>query len=473
MSEAGTAVAPRGGRPTAAVSQQGRCSMAACTLRASVLVAMVLVSLATAGIHPARAADPAPVDQEARVVAVGIPGATAVRAIGAFHPGGPIHDKPAFKAVTKPGAVLDAERIFVSSTSNFGAPLARADFPAGAILSIDPRGATLVVSPGFAAAGDQASASDGRVILYTAQSPAFLNRVYNPGAATADLPSVSHPTGISINNAFGRPWFTNLPTGMKGEGTQSVIDPDGRPLEGAPSKVAGGIFVGTVTNRPAQLVPGAMTTGALATVLLGKSPDGSGRAVFAGLHADGSLVQVHVEKGVDGIAPAGSVFAPLDGSRVTRAGMAFNWVPNRILYASDPVGNSIAAVTLIADGPIFRMESLRRLTPSVLDEPVDIAPAVSEVANPAFSSNTTLAGDADLYVANRGNGTVARIKQNGTVVAVRRVTLPGGGALGAGRLNGIAVSPDASRIWLTVSGSLPGQPEGAVIELPAFGAAGG
>jgi hypothetical protein len=439
------------------------------------VVTTVLMSLGLlALIHAAGAADRVTPELSGRLVAVGIPGAAAVSAIGTFHPGSPIHDKPAFRAFTRPGAVLDSERIFVSSTSNFGAPLARREHPPGAILSLDPRGgAPLVVPRSFAAGDGQASALDGRVVLYTAQSPHFLNRVYNPGAVTADVSAVPNPTAISINNAFGRPWFTSMPAGPGGAGMQSVIDPDGRPLEGAPSTVAGGVFMGALTNRAPQFIHGSMTTGALATALLGKSPDGSGRAVFAGLHADGSVVQVHVEKGVDGLAPAGTVFAPADGARVTRVGMVFNWVPNRILYVADPAGNSIAVLTLVADGPIFRVEALGRLKAAALDLPVDIAPAVAEVANPAFASNTTLAGEADLYVANRGNGTVVRLKQDGTVVAIRRVALPNAGAIGSDRLSGIAVSPDASRIWVTVSGSLLGHPEGAVIELPAFGAPGG
>jgi hypothetical protein len=436
------------------------------------LGAAVLVWLAADVASPARAADPPP-ELEGRVVAVGIPGAGAVRAIGAFHPGGPIYDKPAFRATTQAGAVLDPDRIFVASTSNFGAPVARADYPEGAILSIDPRGdSTLVVPPGFAAAGGQASAIEGRVFIYTAQSQAFINRAYNPGAVTADWPAVSNPTGISINNAFGRPWFTSLPLGPKGAGTQSVIDPDGRPLDGAPSKVAGGIFAGDLTNRAPQLTPGAMTSGALATALLGKSPDGGGRAVFAGLHNDGSVIQIHVEKGVDGLAPAGTITPFEPGPHLTRSGMAFNWVPNAILYVADPGANAIVAITLVTENGIFRVDTTRRMSAPDLDAPIDLAPAVAEIANPAFSSNTTLAGDADLYVVNRGNGTIARVKQDGTVLAVRRVTVPGVGALGADRLNGIAVSNNASRIWVTVSGSLPGQPEGAVIELPAFGAPG-
>jgi hypothetical protein len=60
--------------------------------------------------------------------------------------------------------------------------------------------------------------------------------------------------------------------------------------------------------------------------------------------------------------------------------------------------------------------------------------------------------------------------QEGTVVAVRRVRLANGQALGNGRLNGIAVSPDGSTIWVTVLGQLAGQGnlEGAVLALPAF-----
>jgi hypothetical protein len=441
-------------------------------VRHAALAVGILGWLATDVAPPARAADPPP-ELAGRVIAVGVPGVSAVRTVGGFHPGGPIYDKPNFRATTQAGAVLDPDRIFVASTSNFGAPLARADYPQGAILSIDPRSdQTLVVPPGFAAAGDQAKALDGRVVLFTAQSPAFVNRVYNPGATTADWPPVSNPTGISINNAFGRPWFTSVPLGSRGAGTQSVIDPDGRPLDGAPNKVAGGIFAGDLTNRAPQMTPGTMSTGALATALLGKSPDGSGRAVFAGLHTDGSVVQVHVEKGVDGLAPAGTITPFEVGPRLTRSGMTFNWVPNAILYVSDPAGNAIVALTLVTDSGLFRVDSTRRLRLVELDAPIDLAPAVAEIANPAFSSNTTLAGDADLYVINRGNGTIVRVKQDGTVRAVRRVMVPGAGVLGPDRLNGIAVSNDASRIWVTVSGSLPGQPEGAVLELPAFGALG-
>jgi hypothetical protein len=77
---------------------------------------------------------------------------------------------------------------------------------------------------------------------------------------------------------------------------------------------------------------------------------------------------------------------------------------------------------------------------------------------------------SDFYVANRGNNTIVRMRQDGTVVAVREVRLAGGRSLGNGRLNGIAGSPDGTKIWVTVTGHLPGERRlsGAVLELPAF-----
>src|SRR5215470_11128332 len=48
-----------------------------------------------------------------RIVAIGIPGASAVSAVGTFLPGGPIHDNPAFAAFTMHGRVLDSARILV------------------------------------------------------------------------------------------------------------------------------------------------------------------------------------------------------------------------------------------------------------------------------------------------------------------------------------------------------------------------
>lgn len=181
--------------------------------------------------------------------------------------------------------------------------------------------------------------------------------------------------------------------------------------------------------------------------------------------ADGSVAQVHSAQGVDGLAPAGTI-KPVG----TRTGVASNWTPDRILYIADPGSNALVALNLTDDGAVFRTDSTKRLEAPELAMPIDVAAAVPELANPDFSSNTTLAGGSDLYVANRANGTIVRMSQDGRVVGVRTVQVPGLGDLGADKLNGIAVSPDASRIWLTISSGLPGYADvvGAVFEVAAF-----
>jgi hypothetical protein len=256
---------------------------------------------------------------------------------------------------------------------------------------------------------------------------------------------------------------------MAGVGTETIIDPDGRPLADAPSDKAGGVFAGSMTNRDEQRLPGALTSGGVGNALLGRSPDGSTKAVFAVVTADGAVVQVHSQKGLDGLAPAGTIHAVS-----SRAGMVFNWTPDRTLFITDPTANSVVALNITDDGAVFRGEGVRRIEAPELMMPVDVAAAIPEGANPDFSSNTTLAGGSDMYVANRANGTVVRMRQDGKVVAVRTIQVPGLGDLGADRLNGIAVAPDASRLWLTVSTGLPGYTDmvGAVLEVPAFNGAG-
>src|SRR5215470_14975997 len=415
----------------------------------------------------------------ARVVAVGIAGAGAVAPVGTFHPGGPIRDKPEFFAFTQPGRILDGKRVLVASSSNFGAPRAHQDEAEGSILSIDPDGATIVIPSRFGSAGGQASALNGRVQLFTAQSAPFLNSVTSPNAVSASQPAVSNPLSISINNAFGRLWFTSAPNGAQGIGLESIIDPGGMPLAGAPSKLAGGVFAGDMTNRPQQIVPGGLRAPAIANTFIGMSPDGSKRAVFIVLTADGALVQAHAEFNVDGLAPANTV-APItlpavsdaDRARITRTGMIFNWVPDRVLFVTEPGRNAVTALTLGNDEQVFRIANKRTFTAPELNVPIDLTPAVPEVANPGFAGNTTLAGNADFYVANRGNGTIVRMRQDGTVVAVRRIKLPTRQPLGPGRINGIAISPDAQKIWVTVSGAILSHPNapGVLLEVPAFGA---
>jgi hypothetical protein len=429
---------------------------------------------------------PAPLT--ATVVAMGIPGAGAIAQAGTFHKGGPFAPGGALAAASHP--VLDRTRLLVASTSNFGAPLARPLEAPGSILSLDLSGGPVNVPSDFARpdlspptiATGQPYTLGGAVILYTAQSRAFLNGNNNAGAVTADRPSVSLPLGISLNNGFGRPWFANAPNGANGEGTLSVTDPSGIPLAGAPDPIAGGVFAGSITNR--QLNPPdpteGLTTAVVATALATKSPDLAipQRAVFFAALADGSIAQVHVQKGVDPLVPAGS-FTPIpvittwaaestNPNTVTRVGMLFNWAPTRILYVSDPLANRILALDISDEGvspqTLFAATNPRYIRSPLFDLPIDIAPAVPEVAARNFASNTTLGAGSDIYVLNRGNNSIVRMTQAGKVIAVRQIDAP---AVPGFRVNGLAVSEDARSIWVTAT--TPGH-NGVVLQVSTFGA---
>lgn len=423
---------------------------------------------------------------DARVVASGISGASAISPIGTFLPGSPINSNPDLRALTAPGRVLDPTRIVVGSRSNFGAPKAHADQFEGSFLSIDPQGSRLAVPAGFAGSGDQASALSGAVQMYSAQSPNWLNGIYNQAAVTADQPGVANPLGMSINNAFGRLWPANAPYGLEGLGSSSITDPDGRPLKGAPNPRTGGVYFGDLTGRqPAQVIPGSLSKAAVGTALLGRSPDGTGRAVFAVVVADGSIVQEHTEKALDGIAPPGTA-QPLatrswpdddpghpERRVLPRLGAIVSYAPTFELYVSQPFDNSIKAIELTTGGPsgneVFMPVGARVVRSPALDEPLDLAPVRIEVAHPDHASNTTMQPNTDFYVCNRGNSTIVRMRQDGSVVAARRVRV-GDVSLGQARLNGIATSSDGSRIWVTYVGKLPGSSDrrGGVLELRAF-----
>ncbi len=454
-----------------------------------VLLLAACVGLATLGAvnDQVSSAGGAPdaIQVTADVVATGIPGAGAITQIGTFHTGGPLHDNAVLIAgSTDPGHVLDRTRLFVASTSNFGATRAIAEEPEGSILSIDASGSRVDVPPAFACAlcvgQPQPSAAGGAVILYTAQSPAFINSANgNTAAVTSTLPAVSLPLGISLNSGFGRPWFANVPSGSAGAGTITVIDPNGAPLRGAPSTVAGGVFAGNLTNRTPATLHG-LSAGALATALLTKSPDPAtnGRAVFLAALADGSVAQVHVQLGVDDLLPPGSFSALPDISTeraesdsaaiATRVGMLFNWVPTRTVFISDPLADRILAFDLVDDGHVFKPANVRSLNSPALNRPVDLAPAAREVSARNFASNTTLGGGSDFYVLNRGNNTVVRMTQAGDVVAVRGVVAAAQSDRDVSgiRLNGIAVSEDGKTIWMTATA--PGR-QGFVLQMAAFG----
>src|SRR5262249_61216962 len=143
------------------------------------------------------------------------------------------------------------------------------------------------------------------------------------------------------------------------------LDPTGIPLAHAPNPQTGGVYAGSLTPRqPAQIISGALERGAVGTAFLGHSPDGSGRAVFSVVVADGSIVQEHTAKALDGLAPADTI-SPLlarhseedeDDDRpdaLPRIGIILNYSPTRILYVSEPFQDSIVAIDLIDDGVLF------------------------------------------------------------------------------------------------------------------------
>jgi hypothetical protein len=408
----------------------------------------------------------------ARVIATGIPGAGAVSEVGDFLTGSPFHDKPALAAFTLPGQVLDPKRVLVASTSNFGAALARSSDPEGSILSIDTSGKPFNVPASFASAGGQASALNGTVQIYASQNASFLNSITEPQAVTAAFPAASLPLGISINNGNGRPWIANAPYGAAGEGTITVLDPQGFPLAGAPDPIAGGVFAGNLTNRNAASTHG-LTSAALGTAIITKSPELTGRAVFATVEADGSIVQVNVQRGVDGLAPPRTItpLTRIDRSTaesaranvLSRVGLAFNWVPKMSLFVADPQADRLVVLDLTDNGTLFT-GTRREIRRHEFDEPIDIAPTTREVSAGSFASNTTLAGGSDMYVLNRGNNTVLRIGIDGTVLGARRIEADD---VRDFRVNGLAVSSDGQTVYVTATTPNGG---GVLMTIPAFGA---
>ena len=243
---------------------------------------------------------------------------------------------------------------------------------------------------------------------------------------------MSNPLGLSNNNAFGRLWPANAPFGDTGIGSSSILDPDGRPLKGAPSSVIGGVYVGDLTNRDKvqvpqhpQVIAGSLSKGAVGTAFLGPSPDGTCRAVFAVVTADGAIVQEHTQKGLDGIAPKGTV-KPLLGrswdppnQRVEpRLGVLMNpYTATQFaawqLFVTEPFNNTIAVINLVVFGTapdqVFGLRpptssSVSRISSPSLKLPVDLAPVKRDADSITWASNTTLDEDSDFFVANRAPG---------------------------------------------------------------------
>jgi hypothetical protein len=94
-----------------------------------------------------------------------------------------------------------------------------------------------------------------------------------------------------------------------------------------------------------------------------------------------------------------------------------------------------------------------------------LTPVVRDADSPDWASNTSLDDGSDFYVVNQGDGTILRMRQDGTVVAVRQVTIDGH-PMGEVILNGITTSVDASTIFATFV--VPSSSQGGVLEMPAF-----
>src|SRR5271169_4525177 len=410
---------------------------------------------------------------DARLVAINIPGASAISQVGTFLNssegacgGSPIPTH--FPSYITAGAVLDPSRILVGSQSNFGAPLVTGVGQEGSILSIDPNSSAVLSVPAtFASSGGQASTLNGAVQMFAANSADWLNGINNPGANTAQYSGVSNPLGLSNNYAFGRFWPANAPYGDSGIGSSSILDPTGLPLAGppltAPNKLIGGVYVGKLTDRdvvamPAQpqVITGSLSTGAVGTALLGPSPDGTCKAVFAVVTADGAIAQEHTLKGLDGLAPAGTVkplqghsWDPPDRNVEPRVGVLMNpYIPSGAptgtmlqLFVSEPFNNTIAVVNLTifgtAPNQVFGLGSVSRISSLALKLPVDLTPVVIDKDDPMWASNTTLDDGSDFYVANRGDNTIVRMRQDGSIVAIRRVTVEDHGPWDNASLNGI------------------------------------
>lgn len=260
----------------------------------------------------------------------------------------------------------------------------------------------------------------------------------------------------------------------------------------------GGVYVGDLTNRNAvanpaqpQVIPGGLNTGGVGTALLGPSPDGTCKAVFAVVTADGAIAQEHTLYGLDGLAPAGTVRPILgsegnsqDEANEPRFGVIMNpYIPSsapsgtiRQLFVSEPFYDTIGVVNLTVFGTapyqVFGLGSVTRIRSPALNLPVDLTPVKRDTDTANWASNTTLDDGSDFYVANQGDNTIVRMQQDGTVVAVRVVTV-NGQPLDNLNLNGIAASADATdtkptptKIYATFVDLNSGQ--GGVLAMPAF-----
>jgi hypothetical protein len=125
--------------------------------------------------------------------------------------------------------------------------------------------------------------------------------------------------------------------------------------------------------------------------------------------------------------------------------------------------------------PVFGLGSVSRIRSAALNIPVDLTPVERNTVDANWASNTTLdegtGTGSDFYVANQGDNTIVRMKQDGTVVAMRQVTI-NGKRLDNIVLNGIAASADATNTspptTIFVTFVDPNSGQGGVLTMPAF-----
>lgn len=420
-------------------------------------------------------------EAHAKLLVSNVYGLSGLRQISPFHAGGAIPSNPEFLLETLKGHVLDPERLLVGSASNYGLALYNQQMLPGSSLSLDVNQPAYTIPENFAAYDKQAL--DGKVMLYSAQNLEYINGYYNSDAVTRHLPNIANPKYISINNAFGRPWHANAPYGIHGTGHISVSDPDGRPLANPPSIENGGVFFGEISNRvygdyqaitdiraliPGniarkthhQYIPGNLKSASIGTVFMGISPDSSNFAVFASVNADGSVSQIHVQDGVDGLID-NVIVAHKD--ETTAAGTVFRWTPSFALYITDFYADRIAQLHLTTDANVYRVKRVSYIESPLITHPVDIAPVIPEIANPRFSSNTTMAGSSDLYVANQ-NGSIIRMNEDGKILAKVNVNTGFENSLN-GEIKSIATSYDAQTIFIGMEGK---DNKDFIVKIPAF-----
>ena len=269
------------------------------TLRCLSIVLPCIVAASQLSFAQQKSAPPA---LAARVVAVGITGAGAVAPVGTFHPGGPIQTISHPPPTPNRAASLTPNASWSPAARNSALPRAHRTKPKAPVLSLDPDGPTFLVPSVFGDAGARPAHWRPRPVVRGA-NPAFLNSVTTPGAASP--PSrVSNPLGISLNNAFGRGVVCQRALRLAGH----------RPADDRRSGRRA-LRQRTQQTSPAASLPATSPTGradrarhvagpAVANALVGFSPDGSKRAVFVVLTADGALAQAHAEPRLDGLAPA-------------------------------------------------------------------------------------------------------------------------------------------------------------------------